>query len=354
MPKLTKTSTPGIFRRHVTDCAGGRCDCAYVVVWRHRGKQATETHRTYVEAREAQGARQAGESRPTTSILLGVYFEQWIGSYAGRTSRGFTETSRDEYGRVMNAHVLKKWGLWKLADVGPADVRERLGALRRDGKSTSEIKKVRSTLSVMFATAVEDGMLRSNPAQGVRIPAKLDAEDDIAGAKALTREELSLMLAAIPGEWTLFYELLVHTGLRISEAVGLTWEHVDLGDGARLRIREQVYRGKRRKLKSAAARRDIPLSKAMSARLLAHRRDSYRGPKAPVFPSPTGVALSRRTSPATSCIPPERLPAFPGSITTRSVTPALRCCSRRAATSSKLPTGWGTPIRPSACGPTSA
>ena len=29
----------------------------------------------------------------------------------------------------------------------------------------------------------------------------------------------------------------------------------------------------------------------MSARLLAHRRDNYRGPRAPVFPSPTGVAL---------------------------------------------------------------
>jgi integrase len=31
------------------------------------------------------------------------------------------------------------------------------------------------------------------------------------------------MLFAIPEEWTLFYELLTHTGLRISEAGGLTW-----------------------------------------------------------------------------------------------------------------------------------
>jgi hypothetical protein len=28
MAKLTKTSTPGIFRRHKKDCGGGRCDCA--------------------------------------------------------------------------------------------------------------------------------------------------------------------------------------------------------------------------------------------------------------------------------------------------------------------------------------
>jgi integrase len=284
MAKLEKTRTPGVYKR------GAR----YVAIWRHRGQQHKSFHRTYEEAREAKAQRDAGDKRPVAKIGLGDYFDNWIESYAGRTSRGFSETSREEYRRVMSAHVLKKWKTWKLADVEPVDVRDLLGVLRRNGKSTTEIRKVRSTLSVMFATAVEDGLLRSNPAQGVRIPAKLEdsGEVDDPGARALTREELSLMLAALPDRWRLFYELLVHTGLRISEAVGLTWEHVDLGETPRLYIREQVYRGKRRKLKSGAARRDIPLSPAMAARLLAHRRDTYGGAKAPVFLSPTGVALS--------------------------------------------------------------
>ncbi len=279
---LEKTRTPGIYRR------GSR----YVVTWRHRGQQHKSFHRTYEEAREAKAQRQAGDSRPAARVGLVAYFEEWIETYAGRTSRGFSETSREEYRRVMKVHVVKKWRTWKLAEVEPADVRELLGTLRRSGVSTTEIRKTRSTLSVMFATAVEDGVLGSNPAHGARIPAQLDIEEvDPDGARALTREELGLMLAAIPDRWRLFYELLTHTGLRISEAVGLTWEHVDLGETSRLQVREQVYRGKRRKLKSAAARRDIPLSKAMAARLLAHRRDTYGGPKAPVFPSPTGVAL---------------------------------------------------------------
>jgi integrase len=144
----------------------------------------------------------------------------------------------------------------------------------------------------MFGTALEDGLLRSNPALGVRIPPAESSATDSGGAKALTREELGLFLAALPSEWRLFFEFLTHTGLRISEAVGVTWEHLELGDTPRLSVRDQVYRGKRRPLKSAAGRRNIPLSPAMTARLLAHRRDNYGGAQAPVWRSATGVTLS--------------------------------------------------------------
>jgi integrase len=87
------------------------------------------------------------------------------------------------------------------------------------------------------------------------------------------------------------FELLAHTGLRISEAVGLTWEHVDLGDRPRVRVREQVYRGERKRLKSGHGSRDIPLSSGMARRLLEHRCDTYRGDKRPVFVSVKGAEL---------------------------------------------------------------
>ena len=49
--------------------------------------------------------------------------------------------------------------------------------------------------------------------------------------KALTQAELGLLLTAIPGEWRLFFEVLTQSGLRIGEEnIGLTWEHVELGD----------------------------------------------------------------------------------------------------------------------------
>jgi integrase len=280
-PKMERTRYPGIYKR------GGR----YVAVWRHRGKQVKSFHRTLAEAREAKATREAGDKRPTSKRTFEDYFEEWIESYAGRTQKGFAETSRPEYKRAIENLVLDRWGTWRLADIDPTDVRRLFTDLRDDGISTAGIKKVRAVLSAMFATAVEDGLVRSNPARGVRIPAPLLDDDEAEPEErrqALTRSELALLLSAMEGEWRLFFELLVHSGMRISEALGLTWEHVDLGESPRLRIREQFYKGKRRPLKSSHSRRDVPLSPGMTAKLLAHRAATFQGDKAPVFPTPRG------------------------------------------------------------------
>jgi integrase len=56
-------------------------------------------------------------------------------------------------------------------------------------------------------------------------------------------------------------------------------------------VREQYYKGQRRKLKSGSGRRDLPLSPGMAARLIAHRRDTYGGHDRPVFVSGAGTEL---------------------------------------------------------------
>jgi integrase len=143
----------------------------------------------------------------------------------------------------------------------------------------------------MYATAAEDGIVASNPIRGVRIPNAETETDEQKRAKALTSEELRILLAALPEDWQLFFEFLAVTGLRIGEAVGLTWENLDLGERPRVMVREQVYRGERKRLKSREGRRDVPLSSSVAARLLAHRRDTYVGPKAPVFATGSGTEL---------------------------------------------------------------
>ena len=289
---MERTNIPGVFRRHGTGCNGKRCTCPYVVVWRHRGRQVRQTFRTFAEAREAKGNRDAGERRPVTRVRFGDYFDDWIESYAGRTARGFSETTRPEYRRPIERYALPRWASWRIMDVEPADVRELFGDMRRRGATTAAIKKLKAALSAMFATAVEDGQVRSNPVQGVRVPlVASDERESEREVKALTRAELAIFLAALPDEWRLFYEFLAHTGLRISEAVGLTWAHVELGDRARLLVREQLYEGERKRLKSGNGRREVPLSAGMAARLLAHRRDTYAGPESPVFVSRAGTPL---------------------------------------------------------------
>ena len=120
--------------------------------------------------------------------------------------------------------------------------------MRGKRESTSPLRKLRVAVSAMYATAVDDGLVRSNPIAGVRIPAV--AREPRRGrpkAKALTRADLAVLLAAIPADRRLFFEFLAHTGLRISETIGLRWQHIELGECPRVEVREQVYNGQRRR-----------------------------------------------------------------------------------------------------------
>ncbi len=295
MTQLARTSSPGIYRAHGKRCNGtGRCDCPYVIMWRHRGRQHKETCRTFNEAREKKSLRDSVDSKPVERAHFGDYFSEWIESYAGRTQRGFSETTRPEYRRTIENFAIPRWKTLKLSEIEPKDVRELLMAMRNEGKSTSMIRKTRASLSTLFATALEDGLISSNPIRGVRIPTPLVEEvRDEDRAKALTKAELATLLSAIPEDWHLFFEFLVHTGLRISEAIGLTWEHLELEGKPHVKVREQYYRCQRQRLKSGAGRRDIPLAPKMAARLTAHRAAHYSGPKEPVFTSEVGTEMIR-------------------------------------------------------------
>jgi integrase len=258
MADLEKTGTPGIYRRHRKDCeAKDRCKCPWVITWRHRGKQYKETSApSFNEARQRRAAHESGELEPRQKTKFGDYFPEWIETYSGSTSRGFSETTRPEYRRPIAAYAMPVWKNKGLSDIKRGDVRRLFMSLRKEGKSTSTIKKLRVSLSALFETAIEDDLIRLNPAKGVRIPAPLteEAEDD-ERAKALTRQDLSALLAKMTPEWRLFFEFLTHSGLRISEAIGLRWRDVDLGGHPHIRVRDQVYRGKRKKLKTRKARR---------------------------------------------------------------------------------------------------
>lgn len=293
MADLEKTGTPGIYRRHRKDCdSRDRCKCPWVITWRHRGKQHKETCHSFNEARKRRAAHESGELEPRSKTKFGDYFPEWIESYSGLTSRGFSETTRPEYRRPIAAYAMPVWKNKRLSDIERGDVRRLFMALRKKGKSTSTIKKLRVSLSALFETAIEDDLIRHNPAKGVRIPAALteEAEAD-ERAKALTRHELSALLAQMTPEWRLFFEFLAHSGLRISEAIGLTWRHVDLGERPHIQVREQFYRGRRKKLKTKRARRNLPLSKGMARRLGDLRESSGRSGRSPVFASSVGTTL---------------------------------------------------------------
>lgn len=293
--KLEKTKTPGVFRQHRAACPRGeRCDCSYVVVWRHRGRQHKETCRTYSEAREVKGQRAAGERRPTSRDSFEDYARDWLTSYRGRTKRGrISDRTRKLYRRDVERWAIPFFARLKLAEIEPPDVRAFVTHLEASGLRASTVRSVLAPVRAMLATAVEDGSLASNPAREIRIGGDSDEQaENAAEIRALTKAELRELFAEIPDEWRPFFELLTQTGLRISEAIGLQWRDVELGESPELHIRRQDCRGEVGPLKTKNSRRDLPLSPSLARWLW--RESRGKRDTAPIFTTKAGTPLSDR------------------------------------------------------------
>lgn len=281
---MKKTRYPGIYTR------GSR----YVIVWRYRGKQHKESFRTLADAREAQGKRrQAGERRAHSKASFDEYGATWLSGYSGRTSRGLSDSTRRDYRRSIETYAVPFFVGYRLAEIEPPDVRRFVQSLERRGIRASSIRKNVAPLKALFATAYEDGLIPSNPTQGVRIVGPGD-EDRDRKPKALTREELRVVLAALPEPWRPFFTFLVQTGLRISEAIAVTWGDVDLGVRPHVKVRRQIYKGELKRLKSRHSERDLPLTAGMAQTLRERRARLYESDHAPVFATRIGTPLSPR------------------------------------------------------------
>jgi len=280
--RMEKTRHPGIYRR------GGR----YVVTWRYNGRQHKESVRTLAEALESQGKRrQHGERRPPTRQTFEGYAREWLGGYAGRTSRGVGELTMVDYRRSIERAIrFFEPRTSRLAEVESPDVRAYVRELEGEGMAPSSVRKRLAPLRAMFATAVEDGALARDPARGVRVSGRRQGEvADKRQVRAMTRVDLAALVKQAPEEWRLFFELLAHAGLRISEQLGLECGDVVFGDRPRLRVERQHCKGQTRDLKYES-RRELPLSRGMTQRLWSHA--AGRSADAPLFTGLRGGRLS--------------------------------------------------------------
>jgi integrase len=143
----------------------------------------------------------------------------------------------------------------------------------------------------LLATAVEEGLIRSNPSSGLRLAIAAVKEDVdvavVAKVKALTEDELARLLAAVDEEWRLFMTLLAHAGLRTSEALPLRWSDIDFGR-RRLLVRRSLNGKRIGQPKTHHARRDVPLTQGMAQALWEARKGRGAADDELIFPGRDG------------------------------------------------------------------
>lgn len=285
--KWEKTKTPGVYRFR----------SKYVVKWRdERGRARSASFRTMEEARRAKARRVAGDMTSPSREPFGPYALAWVERYQGRTAAGLTEDTRGQYRDALLRQAVPFFGRTRLDRIGPTDVREFILGMQDAGLSSSSVRKYLAPVKAMLAEAVEDGTLSTNPAREVRVIGRASDPYKEVAHRMLSPDEIRALRENVPEAERDLFDFLAFTGVRISEALGATWQRVTQDESGRpvFEVREQFYGGKlHARAKTRAGRRAVPLTPEMTRRLMTRRATSPWGAETdPVFPTRDGTHRS--------------------------------------------------------------
>jgi integrase len=228
------------------------------------GKRRFETFKLRKDAAarltDIQGELKQGTHVPQRdSVTVAEAADIW---YRHCEARGLERATLRNYERHLRLYLTPMLGRIKLAQL----TTPRIAAFRDEllKKTTAaRTRKLLGTLKAVLNEAQTRGLVAQNVALPVKLGQKLrDKRKLEVGIDIPSKAEIRLLLdAATAGRWRAFFTTLVFTGLRTSEARGLTWDAIDF-DKRVLSVRQRADRwGTIGFPKSEAGRRQVGGSK---------------------------------------------------------------------------------------------
>ena len=209
---------------------------------------------------------EADNAKPTADWTLGQWLDFWLNTYVSELRGG---TLKDYTLQVKN-HIRPALGAVRLGDLQPLDIQRFQNRLAAGGLGAASVHKVRQVLNGALRQAVNNGLLDKSPVQGVKTPRREQKK-----TSAPTVERVQQLLADAGGhKFFPVLRVMAFTGLRVGEALGLEWRHVDLVGGMVYVKQTVVTNNGATSLgppKSAHGTRAIPLDDGTVAVLTAHR-----------------------------------------------------------------------------------
>lgn len=156
-------------------------------------------------------------------MTVNMLFERYM------KSKKLKESTRVNYVSTWNNHVRDDLGMMKVVQTKPSHVKLFYSKMSNQGYSRSTIKLIHNMLFPSFEMAVDDNIIRKNPAKdGMCDYGKAAKEKE-----ALTPAQQEKLLAFVEQNkiYQVYFPMLIimiGTGLRAGEVIGLTWSDVDV------------------------------------------------------------------------------------------------------------------------------
>ena len=155
-----------------------------------------------------------------TDTTVDQWFDFWIENIVGDLAPNTLRNYRERY--VHNIQPVM--GKMMIANVKPMHCKKVFIQMDAD-YAGSTIRQAYITMGTMFKAAKMNDLIAKHPMDGVRFTKPVRATDDI---KFLTRDEQRVFLETAKRSHNYAqYALILETGLRTGEVIGLTWDAID-------------------------------------------------------------------------------------------------------------------------------
>lgn len=178
---------------------------------------------------EALGRLRRGEYVDPRGLTVGAYLAQWLESMAP----SLRPSTMKSYSDIVRLHVAPRIGEVKLARLKPVEISGLYSELLKSGRrlppagglSPTSVLYVHRVLKHALGDAVRWGYLPRNAADLVKAPRVEHSEMTVWGPEDVRRFFDAVADDRLFAMWV----LMVTTGMRRGEVVGLRWKDVDLG-----------------------------------------------------------------------------------------------------------------------------
>ena len=214
---------------------------------------------------------------PARTTVTG-YLHHWLRGHAMVAA----ENTLEVYRHQIRAYVEPYVGGIALQDLTPTDLDHLYVTLLKGGRrngtglALKTVRNVHVMLHRAFEDAVEHDRVRRNPATRAKPPTARRARKPAAQRRTWTRHHAEAFVGHVAGDpLRALYALVLTTGLRRSEVLGLAWDHVDLDEGHLAVMQSLVEIEHRPRLKpfpkTDHSRRRIALDASTTRELRGHR-----------------------------------------------------------------------------------
>lgn len=269
-----------------------------------KGKRSDKCLRE-LEKEIAKDLQDEIDSFKARKMTLNAFYEDYI-----EQKQELKTSTRTNYKYMYKKYVWDSIGRRKLPEIKYSDIKKFYNHLIREiGFKPNSMETIHTILHPIFATAVRDGYIRVNPTDGVMAEIKKSNDWEKPKRHALSVSEQEAFVEftkshSVYSHWLPLFTVLLGTGCRVGEIVGLTWDDCDFKNGIininhSLIYRPDEYTGKSgfyiSTPKTKTGEREIPMFEAVRKALLNERmRQIKEGFNQTVIDGYSGFIFSNR------------------------------------------------------------